>query len=72
MKKSRADKEEKLNKDLRDRLEEEEIDPKNIAVGMEDESKEHPTLDKKIIKQLVVDHLKMDDDYYEKSKKEDD
>ena len=40
--------------------------------GMEDESKEHPTLDKSVIKQLVADHLKMDDEYYgdEKDDKE--
>ena len=32
--------------------------------GMADETKEHPSLDKSVIKQLVADHLKMDDDYY--------
>jgi len=34
------------------------------AKGIADESKEHPSLDKSVIKQLVADHLKMDDEYY--------
>jgi len=38
--------------------------------GMEDESKEHPTLDKSVIKQLVADHLKMDDEYYGEEEEE--
>ena len=67
MVKSKADKQEKLNKDLRDaKLDDEELDPKEIDKGVAEESKEHPEFDKKIIKQLVMDHLKMDDDYYEK------
>lgn len=70
MKKTKGDKEEQLNKDLRAaRLDEEEMDPGAIKAGMKDEGKEHPTLDKKVIKQLVMDHLQMDDNYYEKDKK---
>jgi len=41
------------------------------AKGITEESKEHPTLDKNIIKQLVADHLKMDEDYYKDEETED-
>lgn len=37
----------------------------DIEEGMEDESKEHPSLSKNTVKTIVKDHLKMDEDYYE-------
>lgn len=41
-------------------------DDKCVKKGIEIESKEHKSLDEKTIKTLVMDHLKMDKEYYEK------
>jgi hypothetical protein len=72
MAKSKADKQEELKNKLTTVLEDEELDTDDIDKGMAEESKEHPMLSKVTIKQLVMDHLKIDEDYYEpKEEKED-
>lgn len=43
-------------------------DKDDVEEGMEEESKEHPSLSKKVVKTIVTDHLNMDDDYYEHEK----
>jgi hypothetical protein len=65
MKKTKGDKEEKLNKDLREADLEDEDKMEGEEKGMKEESKEHPEFSKDVIKKLVRDHLKMDPEYYE-------
>jgi hypothetical protein len=72
MKKTKADKEEKLNKDLKeaDLEKEDEKEEDQIKLGMEIE-KEHDDLtggDKKKIRMIVDAHLKEDKKYYSKLK----
>lgn len=40
-------------------------DDDDVEEGVEEESKEHPTLPKKTVRTIVKDHLKKDEDYYE-------
>ena len=62
--------EEKLS-DALEGKEEKKIDEKCIKKGIEIESKEHPSLDKKTISTLVMDHLKEDEKYYDEYEDED-
>jgi hypothetical protein len=70
VKKTKADKEEKLNKDLKGADLEKEADDDEIKKGMKDESKEHPEFSKDIISKLVRDHLKIDPEYYDDDKED--
>jgi hypothetical protein len=73
MKKSKGDKEEKLNKDLKEADLEKEDDDKEedqVKLGMEIE-KEHNDLtngDPRLVKMIVMAHLKEIPDYYSRLK----
>jgi hypothetical protein len=68
----KADKEEKLNKDLKEADMEKEDEVDGTEKGIKEESKEHPEFSKDIIKKLVADHLKKDPEYYEDDDEEED
>lgn len=45
--------------------ESDEFDTEDVNRGLQEEAKEHPWMDPKMLRKLVTDHLKMDEDYYE-------